>query len=177
MFRTINSCKLQGIHFYVIDINVSGNQGVKPVLTRMRRTLLLFAIFGVELEGDSLFLLPTEAFRDRDFIPRIISTGCWKGSVPVLANIHAFTDFSSLITLLRVISIFKQFLDFFEFLIIPEIFLNPGLFDSTKKLPLFVDEKCLLVTNQNFPPKNTICIEWSGIPCYENRIPKWYNHL
>ena len=29
VFRTINSIKLQGIHFYIIDINVSGNQGVK----------------------------------------------------------------------------------------------------------------------------------------------------
>ena len=28
MFRTINSIKLQGIHFYIIDINVSRNQGV-----------------------------------------------------------------------------------------------------------------------------------------------------
>ena len=30
VFRTINSIKLQGIHFYIIDINVSGNQGVNP---------------------------------------------------------------------------------------------------------------------------------------------------
>ena len=29
MFRTITSIKLQGIHIYIIDINVSGNQGVK----------------------------------------------------------------------------------------------------------------------------------------------------
>ena len=27
-FRTINYIKLQGIYFYIIDINVSGNQGV-----------------------------------------------------------------------------------------------------------------------------------------------------
>ena len=30
VFRTINSTKLQGIHFYVIDIYVSGNEGAKP---------------------------------------------------------------------------------------------------------------------------------------------------
>ena len=29
MFRTIKSIKLQGFHFYSININVSGNQGVK----------------------------------------------------------------------------------------------------------------------------------------------------
>ena len=29
VFRTINSIKLQGIHFYIIDIYVSGNEGVK----------------------------------------------------------------------------------------------------------------------------------------------------
>ena len=29
VLRTINFIKLQGIHFYMIDINVSGNQGVK----------------------------------------------------------------------------------------------------------------------------------------------------
>ena len=28
VFRTINSIKLQGIHFYIIDIYVSGNEGV-----------------------------------------------------------------------------------------------------------------------------------------------------
>ena len=29
LLRTINSTKLQGIHFCILDINVSGNQGAK----------------------------------------------------------------------------------------------------------------------------------------------------
>ena len=29
VLRTITTTKLQGSHFYIIDINVSGNQGVK----------------------------------------------------------------------------------------------------------------------------------------------------
>ena len=31
VLRIINSIKLQGIHFYIIDIYVSGNQGVKTL--------------------------------------------------------------------------------------------------------------------------------------------------
>ena len=34
MLRTVNSIKLQGIHFYIIDINFSGNQGVNEFSTR-----------------------------------------------------------------------------------------------------------------------------------------------
>ena len=56
VFRTINSIELQGIHFYIIDIYVSGNEGVKSqkalginVFNRKEKRLnksgLLFAIF------------------------------------------------------------------------------------------------------------------------------------
>ena len=31
VFRAINSIKLQGIHFYIIDISVSGNEGVNII--------------------------------------------------------------------------------------------------------------------------------------------------
>ena len=30
VFRTINSTKREGVHFYITDINFSGNQGVNP---------------------------------------------------------------------------------------------------------------------------------------------------
>ena len=37
VFRAINSIKLQGIHSYIIDIYVSGNEGVK--MRRLTRSL------------------------------------------------------------------------------------------------------------------------------------------
>ena len=40
VFRTINSIKLQGIHFYIIDIYVSGNEEVKNNLIRFRELFL-----------------------------------------------------------------------------------------------------------------------------------------